>query len=254
MITTKTEEDIKKLAYSGRLLGKILKQLVKAAKPGVSTQELDMMAEDLIRRAGGRPAFKGYQGSRNDPPFPSTICASVNNELVHAPASARRLKDGDILSIDIGMNYEDLYTDMATTAPIGHIPSEIKRLLRVTEKSLTLGIKQVKPGNFVHDISRAVQTYVEGQGMAVVKDLFGHGVGYAVHEDPRIPNFLAENQPRVELRPGMVIAIEPMVSLGTDKIATLDDEWTVVTADGKLCAHFEHTVAVTAKGHLILTK
>ena len=253
MITKKNNKEIKKLAYSGNLLAKVLSQLVKAAKPGVKTNELDKLADRLIRDLGGTPSFKNYQGSKNDPLYPSAICASINDQLVHTPASNRELKPGDILSIDLGMRYEGLYTDMATTVAIGKISRELKNLLKVTKKSLDLAIEEVKPGNYVGDISKAVQYYVEDQGLAVVKDLVGHGVGYAVHEEPKIPNFVMENQPQIELVPGMVIAIEPMVNLGSEKIKTLDDGWTVVTADGKFCAHFEHTVAVTEDGHLVLT-
>jgi len=253
MITIKTDKEIKKLKYSGGLLSDILKLVVAEARAGVTTRQLDALAEKLIREVGGVPAFKNYRSVPQDPPFPNTICASVNNQLVHGPANDRKMKDGDILSVDIGMQYEGLFTDMAITVAIGKISKEAKKLMKVTKKCLDLAISQVKPGNFVHDISRAVQVEAESNGYAVVKDLVGHGVGYAVHEDPRIPNFIAENSPKIGLKPGMVIAIEPMVSLGTDKVEVLDDGWTVVTADGKLCAHYEHTVAVTERGHLIIT-
>jgi methionyl aminopeptidase len=254
MITIKTEKEIKKLAYGGHLLAEILKQLTKKVRVGIPTIELDISAEELIRKIGGRPSFKNYQNNDDDPPFPTTICASVNDQLVHKPASSQVLHDGDILSIDIGMEYEGLFTDMTVTIPVGKISRATKKLIKVTKKSLDLAIGQVKPGNYIHDISWAVQEYVEDNGFSVVRDLVGHGVGYAVHEDPRIPNFCAPDQPPIELIPGMVLAIEPMVNIGSYRVKTLDDGWTVVTADGKLCAHFEHTVAVTEKGCLILTK
>lgn len=254
MINLKSEEEIKMLARGGRLLSEILNKLNRAAKPGVKTIELDAMAESLIKRIGGRPSFKNYQSLRSDPPFPTAICASVNNELVHTPAGELVLRSGDILSIDIGMEYQGLFTDMATTVAIGKISLATEKLLKVTKKSLDLAIAVVKPGNMIGDIGRIVQEFVESQGYFVVKDLVGHGVGYAVHEDPRVPNFVAVNQPKIEMVPGMVIAIEPMVNVGTDRVKFSDEEWTVTTADGSLCAHFEHTIAVTKRGHLVLTK
>ncbi|MBI5621367.1 type I methionyl aminopeptidase [Candidatus Falkowbacteria bacterium] len=253
MIQLKTPKDIKKIAYSGHLLADIVKKLVRQVKPGVTTLAIDTLAETMIRDCGGTPAFKYYQSHPDDPPFPSTICASVNNELVHTPASERQLGQGDIFTIDIGMEYEGLFTDMAVTVPVGSIVKEAKKLLKVTRESLARGIKAARPGNFVHDISRAVQEYVEDNGFSLNRVLVGHGVGYAVHEDPRIPNFIAPHQPSIPLVVGMVLAIEPMVNVGTDKVTTLDDGWTVVTADGKLCAHFEHTVAVTERGPVVLT-
>ncbi|MFA5358805.1 MAG: type I methionyl aminopeptidase [Patescibacteria group bacterium] len=255
MITIKTEKEIRKLAYSGKILSKILRHLFLESKPGVTTAQIDEIAERMIREVGGTPAFKNYQSSHNDPPFPSTICASINNQLVHAPASPiKKLKSGDIFTIDIGMEYEGLYTDMAATITIGKVPARVNKLIKVTKKSLENAIKQVKPGNTVADISYAVQSYAEKNGFAVVKELVGHGVGYAPHEEPMIPNFVAIHQPKIELKPGMVLAIEPMLTDGTDRVKFLDDGWTVVTADGSMCAHFEHTVAVTEKGCQILTK
>ena len=254
MITQKTEKEIRKIAYSGHLLAEVLNTVLKEVRPGIKSLELDALTEELIRKGGGTPSFKNYQPSRSEPPFPSTTCISFNDQLVHCPASTRVLKDGDIISIDLGMEYEGLYTDMAMTVPVGKISRQAKKLIRVTKKSLDLAIKQVKPGNYISDISRAIQQYAEKQGFSVNKDLVGHGVGYAVHEEPRIPNFIADGQPEIELKTGMVIAIEPMVNIGSDKVKTLDDGWTVVTADGKLCAHFEHTVAVTEGEALVLTK
>jgi len=254
MIKVKTEKEIKKLAYSGKILAAVLKRAVAAAKPGVETIELDRLAEKLIRKAGGTPSFKNYCPSDKEPPFPTTICASINDQLVHAPAQERRLTEGDILSIDLGMEYEGLYTDMAVTIPIGKISDQAKKLIKVTKKCLELAIKQVKPGNYISDIARAIQQYAEQNNFSVNRDLVGHGVGYAVHEEPRVPNFVTDDQPEIELVPGMVIAIEPMVNVGDKKVKILDDGWTVVTADGSLCAHFEHTVAVTKRGHLVLTR
>lgn len=254
MIGLKSDKEIKKLIYSGHLLATILQRVGREVKPGVKTIELDRLAEELIRKAGGTPSFKNYRGGPSDPPFPTALCTSVNDAVVHAPASGRVLREGDIIGIDIGMEYDGMFTDMAETFAVGKISAGAKKLLKVTKRCLELGIKQVRPGNHVHDISRAVQDHAEKNGFSVVKDLVGHGVGHAVHEDPMVPNFISDNQPSVELVPGLVIAIEPMVNVGTDKIRVLDDDWTIVTADGKLSAHFEHTVAVTEKGHIIITK
>lgn len=239
------------------MLGQILQRLAKTARAGVTTEELDRLAETLIIKSGGKPSFKGYRSHRDEPPFPTTICASVNEELVHTPASKRVLLDGDILSIDIGMCYpavgRGLFTDMAITIGIGKISPDASRLIEATRISLARGIKQVKPGNRISDISRAVQQSVEAQGFSVIRSLVGHGVGYQVHEDPRIPNFVNPRHEDMALRPGMVIAIEPMVSVGDYTIETLADGWTIVMADGSLCAHFEHTVVVTKNGVEVLT-
>ena len=258
MVTIKTAAEIAAIKKSGQALGRILQQLGRAAKPGVTTIELDRFAEQLIRDSGGQPSFKGYRGHPNEPPFPSTICASVNEELVHTPASKRVLHDGDILSIDIGMRYpaegRELFTDTAITVAVGAIPAATQRLLDVTRVSLECGIAQVKPGNRISDISRAVQTYVEENGFSVIRSLVGHGVGYQVHEDPRIPNFVSSKHQDMELKAGMVLAIEPMVSVGDYTVETLDDGWTIVMADGSLCAHFEHTIVVTKIGVEVLTE
>ena len=257
MVTIKTLQEIKVLKTSGRLLGAILQQLADRVRPGVTTAELDRKAEELIRQAGGVPSFKGYRSSRYEPPFLTTICASVNEELVHTPASSRVLRDGDILSIDIGMRYpakgKGLFTDTALTVAVGTVSPTARRLIAATKTSLERGIEQVKPGNRISDISRAVQRYVEASGFSVIRQLVGHGVGYAVHEEPRIPNFFDPKHEDLELRPGLVIAIEPMVSAGDYLIKTLDDCWTIVMADGSLSAHFEHTVAVTEDGVEVLT-
>lgn len=257
MITTKTKAEIEILRQGGKILADILEHLLSRAKPGVTTIQLDQLAEELIVKQGGLPAFKHYQDRAGDPPFPSTICASVNTQLVHTPASDYQLKSGDVLTIDIGMKYPadktGLYTDMAKTIAIGQVPPLTRKLLKVTKTALDLGIGQVKPGNQISDISKAVQEYVESQGFSIVRQLVGHGVGYEVHEEPRVPNFFDPSQPQIELEEGMVIAIEPMVNIGDYLVSTLNDGWTVVTADNSLSAHFEHTVAVTKKGALIIT-
>lgn len=261
MIKLKSTDDIKILREGGKKLSAVLSMVASKARPGVSTGELDALAEQLVLGVGGEPSFKHYKILSSEPEFPTTICASVNEELVHRPASYDKiLQNGDILSIDIGMRYprgeRGLYTDMAITVPVGKIDAEAKRLLRVTERCLELAIKQVKPGRYIHDISRAIQDYAEKNGYGVIRGLVGHGVGYAVHEAPRVPNFVGKSFNReedVKLEPGLVIAIEPMICQGSYEIKTLDDNWTVVMADGKLSAHFEHTVAVTENGHMVIT-
>lgn len=252
----KKPEEIKVIHEGGKKLAHILDTLASMAKPGIATIEIDRVAEKLIRECGGEPAFKGYRGYPAEPPFPTTICASVNNQLVHTPAGKYVLQSGDILSIDIGMRYPaktGFFTDMAVTVPVGEITPEAEKLISVTKRSLALGIEQVKPGNYIEDISRSIQGYVEGEGFSIVRQLVGHGVGYAVHEEPRVPNYVTPKQPKFKLEPGLVIAIEPMVNIGSHDIETLDDGWTVVTADGSLAAHFEHTVVVTKEGFEILT-
>lgn len=252
-------------------MGGILEKLAKMAKLGVSAFEIDKEAERLIREAGGKPSFKGYHGKKKDPPFPTTICACVNEELVHGIASKNKiLKDGDIFSIDIGMEYPSpksiksvkslkttnergYFTDTAITVAVGKIPEKTKQLLNVTRKALEIGIKQCVVGNTVADIGRAIQKYVEPQGYGIVRDLVGHGVGHAVHEEPRVPNYYDKDSEKYVLQPGVVIAIEPMITMGDWHVVTADDGWSVKTADNSLCAHFEHTIVITADGPLVVT-
>ncbi|OGY46744.1 MAG: type I methionyl aminopeptidase [Candidatus Buchananbacteria bacterium RIFCSPLOWO2_01_FULL_46_12] len=257
MITIKKPEEIAVIAQGGKILAEVLSAVAKKAVPGVKTIELDQLAEQLIIQHGGIPSFKNYRSRHDDPAFPTTLCTSVNEQLVHVPASDYVLKKGDMLNIDIGMKYPaegGFFTDMAITVPVGPISALAKKLIKVTRRSLELGIAQVKPGNFISDIARAIQTYVESQGFSVVRQLVGHGVGYQVHEEPMIPNYVDNRQKKVELQPGMVIAIEPMVSAGDYAIKTLEDQWSVVMADGSLGAHFEHTIVVTPDGHKVLTQ
>lgn len=217
-------------------------------RPGVSTLELDQFAENAIRKAGAVPAFKGYRG------FKATLCASINNEVVHGiPSRTRILKDGDIISLDIGLRRMNYYSDMAVTVPVGVVTKEISRFLEVTERSLWEGIREAKPGNRLGDISSAVQKYAEKNGYSVVRDFVGHGIGDALHEEPVIPNF-GEPKTGPKLEVGMVLAIEPMVNMGTYEVRVLGDGWTVVTKDGKISAHFEHTVAITEGGPKVLTQ
>lgn len=249
-------------------MGDILEKLANMCKPGVSTGEIDRAAEKMIREAGGAPAFKGYKNHPEDTPFPSTICASANDELVHGIASDNAfLDDGDIFTIDIGMEWpvkkmktkskknRGYFTDTAITVAVGKVPEKTLELMRVTKESLEAGIKAVKPGNSVADIGKAIQEYVNSQGKyGIVRDLVGHGVGHDVHEEPRIPNYYDPSLKQFILMPGMVLAIEPMISLGTHKVKTGSDGWTIVMADGSMCAHYEHTVIVTENGCEVVTR
>lgn len=255
MITYKTEKEIEVLKQGGKILSEIIQELRKETRVGISTKHLDALAADLIKKRGGIPSFLGFQG------FPACLCVCLNEEIVHGiPSEGRIIKNGDLVSLDLGLKYPDneegLYTDMAITFGVGEINDLSKKLIRVTKEALDQGIKKVKPGNTVQDISKAIQQYVEKNGFSVVQDLVGHGVGFAVHEDPQIPNFydpLRHKQP-ILLKPGMVIALEPMVNVGGWQTETLKDSWTVVSADRSLTAHFEHTMAVTDKGCIVITQ
>lgn len=247
MIPLKTPSEIAIMRENGEILASVLRAVCSEVMPGQNTARLDLLAEELIREAGGTPAFKGYQE------YPATICASINEEVVHGiPSSKRRLREGEILSIDVGLFRKGLYMDMATTVPVGGVDSVARHLLRVTQEGLWRGIGQVTIGNRLSDISHAIGSYVESEGLHVVKEYVGHGIGKKLHEDPQIPNYGPPGQgPR--LRPGMVFAIEPMVKTDPEPTRVLDDHWTVVTAAGGLAAHFEHTVALTETGADILT-
>ncbi len=257
MIALKSPTDLKALRRAGRLLARTLDAVVAQVKPGVSTADLDALAERLIRQGGGQPAFKGYRTRPSDPPFPTTLCTSVNDEVVHTPAIGRKLSEGDIIGVDIGLALpsggREYFVDMAQTVAVGRITPEAQQLLDVTRGAMDAGIAVVQPGKTVRDIGAAIQAYVAPHGYGIVRRLVGHGVGFAVHEEPRVPNFVDRHEPEVVLQPGLVIAIEPMVNLGGSEIFTRTDGWTIVTKDGSLSAHFEHTVAVTESGHEILT-
>jgi methionyl aminopeptidase len=221
--------------------------MAEAVKPGVTTQELDQLAEAYIRSQGAEPSFKGYNG------FPASICASVNDELVHGFPGPRKLNEGDIISIDIGAQYKGYHGDSAWTYPVGNVSDEVKRLLEVTEESLYAGLNLIRPDVRLFTISHAVQQVAEAAGFSIVREFVGHGIGKDLHEEPQIPNYgIPDRGPR--LKPGMVLCIEPMVNIGERYVRTLEDNWTVVTEDGSWCAHFEHTVAVTEDGFEILTK
>ncbi|CAG9622199.1 type I methionyl aminopeptidase [Sutcliffiella rhizosphaerae] len=247
MIICKTPRELEIMREAGKIVALTHQELKKHIIPGVTTKQLDNIAEEFIRKHDAIPSFKGYNG------FRGSICASVNEELVHGIPGDRVLKDGDIISIDIGAKYNGYHGDSAWTYAVGSISDETQRLLEITEKSLYEGIEQVKPGARLSDVSHAIQTYAEAHDFSIVREYVGHGIGQDLHEDPQIPHYGPPNKgPR--LKPGMVLAIEPMVNAGTRYVKTLADDWTVVTVDGKMCAHFEHTVAITETGYEILTK
>ena len=249
MITIKSPREIDTMARAGHIVAETLALLARTVKPGLSTEDLDRVAEEFIRsHPGAKPSFKGLYG------FPKTLCTSINEEIVHGIPSPRRvLREGNIVSIDVGVLLDGLHADSATTVGVGEISPEAQRLLRVTQASLAAGIAQARAGNHVGDIGHAVQQVAEAAGFGVVRELVGHGIGTQFHEEPQVPN---HGQPRrgPRLLEGMTIAIEPMITAGHYSTKTLPDKWTVVTADGSLSAHFEHTVAITANGARILTQ
>lgn len=246
MIPLKSEKDLQMLRKSGRICAKIIQRLQELVKPGISTLEIDRLAEDLARRENAKPAFKNYKG------FPANICTSINDEIVHGIPGARKLNEGDIVSLDFGIEYEGYFTDTALTLPVGKVNSRLKNLIEVTKTALSLGIKEARENNQLSDISYAIQSYVESYGFSVVRDFVGHGIGLSLHEEPEIPNFGKPRQGPL-LKNGMVLAIEPMVNMGTWESKILDNGWTAVTKDGLTSAHFEHTIAITQDGPQILT-
>ncbi len=246
MIIIKSRRELEQLKRSNAIVAEVFERLKGMIVPGITTKELDQVAEEYILLKGARPAFKGYRG------FPATLCISVNEEVVHGIPSQRRLKEGDIVSLDVGANFVGYFGDAAITLPVGEVDPKAERLLEVTEKALYIGIEKAKVGNRLFDISYAIQSWVESHGFSVVRDFVGHGIGRDLHEEPQIPNFGVPHQgPRLEK--GMVFALEPMVNEGTSAVRVLSDGWTVVTIDGKRSAHFEHTIAITEDGAEILS-
>lgn len=242
MIYLKSESEIEKMRESAQIVSRTLAEVAKHIEPGVSTGKLDRVAEDFIKKNNARPAFKGYGPKKN--PFPGTLCISINEEVVHGiPSDSRELKEGDIVSIDCGVEKEGYFGDHAYTFAVGECDDEKIRLLRTTLESLYKGIEQAVHGNRIGDISNAIQTHCEDEGFGVVRDLVGHGLGKSLHEDPSVPNFGREGRGE-RLRSGMTLAIEPMINMGTFKVSTLDDGWTVVTADKSISAHYEHDVVI----------
>jgi methionyl aminopeptidase len=247
MIICKSETELKLMRKAGRIVAETHRLLAKSIQPGITTKELDQIAEDYIHSQGAVPSFKGYNG------FPASICASVNDELVHGIPGQRKLNEGDIISIDIGAQYQGYHGDSAWTYPVGKVSDTALKLLEVTERSLYAGLELARPDVRLFTLSHAIQKCIEDEGFSVVREYVGHGIGADLHEEPQIPNYgHPERGPR--LRQGMVLAIEPMVNVGERFVKTLEDNWTVVTVDGSICSHFEHTIAITADGFEILTK
>jgi len=247
MISIKSEYEIQQMKKAGIIVAQILDEIASWIKPGVSTHEIDAYAEKQCQKLGALPAFKGYQG------FPASICVSINDEVVHGiPSKERILGNGDIIGIDFGVSYQGWFSDSARTLAVGTISQDAEKLIQVTQDSLFKGIEQCKVGNRISDIGHAVQNYVESYGYHVVREYVGHGIGQRLHEEPLVPNYGIKGQGCL-LKPGMVLAIEPMVNIGDHRVKVLNDGWTVVTVDGSWSAHFEHTVLVTLKGPEILT-
>jgi methionyl aminopeptidase len=247
MVILKLPEEIDKIRASNHIVAEVLGILKERIEPGVTTADLDRISEETVREKGAQPAFKGYKG------YPYSLCISVNSEVVHGMPSNRMLIEGDIVSIDFGVYYKGYYGDAALTVPVGKISEDASRLIMVTEQGLYHGIDMARAGNRLGDISAAIQNSVEMAGFSVVRDFVGHGIGKNLHEEPQIPNFGVKGR-GIELKTGMVLAIEPMVNEGTYKVRVLDNGWTVVTQDGKLSAHFEHSVAITRNGPDILSR
>lgn len=247
MITLKSKREIEIMRDASRIVSEVLQGLRDMCRPGVTTAELDALAQNIPQKYGAKPAFKGYRG------FPGALCCSVNQQVVHGIPGDYALQEGDIISLDFGVEYNGYFGDAAMTLPVGSIGEDKKKLLRVTEESLYLGIDQMIPGNHLSDLSQAIQIHAESNGFSLVKEFGGHGIGRHLHEDPMVLNYVTNGR-GIQLRPGLVLAIEPMVNSGTDSVKILRDGWTVVTGDGKASAHFEHTVAVTENGPDILTR
>jgi len=252
MITLKTPDELAIMRKASTIVAEILEELAGAVRPGITTFELDRMAEELTYKKGAKPAFKGYRPG--DVAYPKTLCVSVNEEIVHGIPSSRKLKQGDIVGLDFGVVYEGFYGDSARTVPVGKVPESTEKLLRVTREALYKGIEQCREGNRISDIASAVQCHAESAGFSVVEEFAGHGIGRRLHEEPQVPNYFRRGMPNPRLKAGMVIAIEPMVNEGTARLRILKDGWTAVTADGKLSAHFEHSVAITDTGPEILSE
>jgi len=246
MIVYKSQEEIQAIRVSNQIVAKILSELKGMVKPHVQTKDLDKYAEMRAKEMGALPAFKGYRG------YPASLCTSINEEIVHGIPSSRTLREGDIISLDFGVIYKGYYGDAAVTYPVGKVTEKASRLIAVAEKAFYKGIKYMREGNRISDISHAIQTYVESQGFSVIRAFVGHGIGLALHEEPQVPNFgLPGHGPKI--RKGLVLAIEPMISIGDWQVEILNDNWTAVTKDGSLSAHFEHTIALTEKGLKILS-
>lgn len=254
MSLIKTSDEIKKLKKGGEILSRTLREIRSACVAGVSTQVLDEIARKRFAEAGGRPSFLGYRINGRGAAFPGAVCISINEEVVHGlPIPGRIIKEGDVVGLDIGMWYEGLATDMATTVIVGEVDVKTRMLVADTREGLVHGLSTIKAGAWVSDVGAVIEDYLLPRQYGIVKDLVGHGVGHAVHEDPQVPNYREPHAPAVQLEKGMVLAIEPMVTLGTWRVKQKDDGWTIVTADGSTAAHFEVTIAVTDEGYELIT-
>lgn len=250
----KSSEEIAKLREGGLLLSNTLREIAQACKAGVTSEELDAIARKRFKEAGGEPSFLGYKIDEDTEGFPGALCVSINDEVVHGlPIPARTIKEGDVVGLDIGVWYKGLCTDMATTVVVGKTDEKTKELVRDTRAALVQGLSVIRAGHFVHDIGNAIEDFLKPKGYGIVKDLVGHGVGHAVHEDPQVPNYREPRAPTVKLKEGMVLAIEPMVTNGGWRVYLKDDGWTIATQDHSTCAHFEVTVAVTKDGFELIT-
>jgi methionyl aminopeptidase len=254
MIIYKSPDEVDKMRRAGRVVAGTIERVVAAVRPGITTAELDHVAEAYILGQGATPSFKGYGGSGGRAPFPASICTSLNDEIVHGiPSRRRAVAEGDLLKLDFGAIWEGFHADSAVTVIVGDPPStEAEKLVRATEEALEAGISQIRPGGRLSDVGAAVQQVAEGAGFSVVREYVGHGIGRSLHEDPQIPNY-GEPGRGPQLKPGLVVAVEPMVNVGGWRTRILVDDWTVVTEDGSLSAHFEHTIAVTEHGHEVIT-
>lgn len=246
MIVYKSQDEIEMMKKSSQLVGIVLKELRTMIAPGVRTMDLDKYAESRTKELGARPAFKNYRG------YPASLCVSINEEIIHGIPSDRKLREGDIVSLDFGVVYEGFYGDAAITCPVGKISERAQHLIDTAKGAFWAGLEFFKEGNYLSDISHAIQTYVEARGFSVIRNFVGHGIGYALHEDPQVPNFGPPGHgPR--LKPGLVLAIEPMIAIGKFEVEVLSDGWTAITKDQSLSAHYEHTVALTENGVEVLT-
>jgi len=255
MIIRKSQAELEKMRQAGLLVYRILKRLKEMVDVGVTTLDLEAEAEKMIREAGAKPAFKGYYSPAAGTRYPYVLCTSVNDEVVHGmPSGKRQLKSGDIVSIDTGVQLDGYFGDSAITVPVGEVSEEVKRLLRVTEESLELGIRQMVAGNRLFDVCGAVERHVTANGFSVVREFVGHGIGASLHEEPQVPNYVDRRNENPRLKEGIVLAIEPMVNAGRPDTKVLEDRWTAVTKDGSFAAHFEHCVAVTSNGPWVLTR
>ena len=254
MSMIKTAEEILRLKEGGEHLSRLLREVRGKCVVGASTEALDALARQRMADVGGRPSFLGYRIGPDVPPFPGALCVSINDEVVHGlPIPDRTIQSGDIVGLDIGMWYQDLATDMATTVMVGQVDVRVERLVQDTRRALEVGLAAIRSGRWVSDIGAAIEDFLKPKRYGIVKDLVGHGVGHAVHEDPQVPNYREPRAPQVALREGMVLAIEPMITLGTWRVQVKPDQWTIVTEDHRPCAHFEVTIVVTKEGYDLIT-